>query len=191
MGGYRMQIRNESTAILMAQCGEAMVMWTLRLLPYWISKPIPDSTLKYCLLRTGQLPPLCSPVVTSSSGSRSSLARLPFCIPLLVYAELGHPLFLDPLQQNVMSINLYPNFPVTCQADIGPVLWALLSIRSGDIWHWLILSLHACSSPCCIRMLWLNLLLGICPISSDESARLDGLLVIQSGSWLDEHALGI
>lgn len=109
-------------------------------------KPIPDSTLKYCLLRTGQLPPLCSPVVTSSSGSRSSLARLPFCIPLLVYAELGHPLFLDPLQQNVMSINLYPNFPATCQADIGLILWALLSIRPGDIWHWLILSLQACSS---------------------------------------------
>lgn len=39
-------------------------------------------------------------------------------------------------------------------------------------------------------MLWLNWLLGICPISSDGSARLDGLLVIQSGSWLDEHSLG-
>lgn len=37
-------------------------------------------------------------------------------------------------------------------------------------------------------MLWLNCLLGICPIHSDGSARFDGLLVTQSG-WLDEHSL--
>lgn len=87
--------------------------------PIEAAKPFQISFLKHCLLRAAQLPPLCSWQSTILLAPESRLVRLPFCIPLLIYAEQGYSLFLSYLRQNLLWINFCSYVPALCQANLG------------------------------------------------------------------------